>query len=106
MAAARAASRPVIVDFTASWCLNCNLFVKPVLEKSSVQKKLSEVNAACLVADLSLPNPEIQNELKHFQRDGVPLVLVYPRDPSAPPMVFDLPTASTIVKALDQAARL
>ena len=107
VAAARASSRPVVVDFTATWCPTCNTFVKPAFESAKVQRKLREVNAACLVADYSvLPNPAIQKELEYFKRDGVPLVLVYPRTPEAPPMVFDLPSASTLVKALDQASKL
>jgi thiol:disulfide interchange protein DsbD len=107
VAAARAASRPVIVDFTANWCLNCNLVVKPTLESASVQKKLRDVNAVLLVADYSVPKltPEITEELQRFKRDGVPLVLVYPCKSSSPPLVFDLPSSRTLVKALDQAAR-
>jgi len=106
VAEARAASRPVVVDFTATWCPNCNIVVKPAFESTKVQKKLKEVNAVCLVADYSLFPAAITEELQRFKRNGVPLVLVYPRNSSLQPMVFDLPTASKLVKALDQAFRL
>ena len=106
VAAARAASRPVVVDFTATWCPNCNIVVKPAFESAKVQKKLREVNAVCLVADYSLFPAAITEELQRFQRDGVPLVLIYPRNTALQPMVFDLPGSRKIVKALDQAARL
>lgn len=106
VAAARASSRVVVVDFTANWCATCNLLVKPALEDSQVQKKLSELNAVLLVADYTLtPNPAIQKELENWKRDAVPLVLVYPRNPDAQTMLFDLPTASVLVKALEQAAK-
>jgi thiol:disulfide interchange protein len=58
------------------------------------------------VADYSLFPPAITEELQRFQRDGVPLVLIYPRNTALQPMVFDLPGSRKIVKALDQAARL
>jgi len=106
VAAGRAALRPVVVDFTATWCPNCNIIVKPAFESAKVQKKLREVNALCLVADYSLFPAAITEELERYKRDGVPLVLVYPRDASLPPLVFDLPGSSTIVKALDQAVKL
>src|ERR1051326_9113637 len=48
VAEARAAGRPVVIDFTAKWCPTCNTIVKPSLANSSVQKKLKEVNAALL----------------------------------------------------------
>jgi thiol:disulfide interchange protein DsbD len=70
-----------------------------------VQNKIKEVNAVPLLANYTLQPPSITAELKRFGRAGVPLVLVYPRNPSAPPMVFDLITPSTILNALSQAAR-
>ena len=105
VAAGRAQSRPVVVDFTAIWCLTCNTVVKPAFENAKVQKKLRELNAVLLVADYSLPSTAISEELKRFKRDGVPMVLVYPRTPDAPPMMFDLPGSGTLLKALDQAAQ-
>jgi thiol:disulfide interchange protein len=44
VAAAQAAGHPVVVDFTAKWCPNCNIIIKPSLEDASVQSKLKEVN--------------------------------------------------------------
>jgi thiol:disulfide interchange protein len=37
---ARSEGRPVLVDFTAKWCLTCNTIVKPALESASVREKL------------------------------------------------------------------
>jgi len=50
--------------------------------------------------------PEITDELRRFNRAGVPLVLVYPKNSSEQPIV--LPEALTpgmIVNALERAAR-
>jgi len=105
VAAAQAAGRPVVVDFTAIWCPTCNTIVKPSFESGSVQKKLKEVDALTLVADFSLRPKDIEDELHRFRRDGVPLVLIYPKNPNEPPMVFDLVTPGIVLKALEQAVK-
>jgi thiol:disulfide interchange protein DsbD len=106
VAKARAEGRPVLVDFTANWCLTCQLNKKTSLEIASVQAKLKEVNAVALLGDYTRKSPEITAELKRFERAGVPLVLVYPKDASQPPQI--LPTILTpeiVLNALDTAAK-
>jgi thiol:disulfide interchange protein DsbD len=106
VASARASGRPVLVDFTAKWCFNCNVLVKPVLESTSVRKKLQEYNAAALLADYTLFPGDITEELRRFGRAGVPLVVVFPRDPQQPPIVLPaIPTPGMILKALETANR-
>jgi thiol:disulfide interchange protein DsbD len=105
VAAARAAGHPVVVDFTATSCLTCNKFVKPSFESESVQKKLKDVQAVTLVADYSLQPQDITDELRRFERSGVPFVLIYPPNAAQPPMTFDWVTPGTIVGALDRAVR-
>jgi thiol:disulfide interchange protein DsbD len=100
---ARAAGRPVVVDFTAKWCPTCNTIVKPTLENHAVQQKLQEINALPLLANYTRQPPDITDELQRFGRAGVPLVLVYPRNPDAAPMVFDLVTKDALLDALDRA---
>ncbi len=104
VAQARAEHRPVLVDFTAKWCLTCNTLIKPALESSSVRNKLREVNGVALLGDYTLFPDDITEELKRHERAGVPLVLVYPKDPDTPPIV--LPEALTpgmVVNALERA---
>jgi thiol:disulfide interchange protein DsbD len=105
VAEARAAGRPVVVDFTAKWCPTCNTIVKPSFENAAVQRKLKESNAVALLADYTRFPENITAELKRFQRAAVPLVLVYPRNANAPPLVFDLVTSSTLLDALDRATQ-
>ena len=103
--AARAEGRPVLVDFTADWCLNCQANKITSIEIEPVEKKLKQMNAVALIGDFTRKNPEIASELRRFERAGVPLVLVYPANPEEPPIV--LPPALTpqvVLNALDQAA--
>jgi thiol:disulfide interchange protein DsbD len=106
VAKARAAGRPVLVDFTANWCLTCQLNKKTSLEIDSVRAKLKAVNAVALLGDYTRKNPAITAELKRFERAGVPLVLVYPKDATQPPQL--LPTVLTpdiVLNALDAAIK-
>ena len=104
VAKARAEGRPVLVDFTADWCLTCNTVVKPALESSSVQTKLSDINAVKLLADYTRISPEITEELARFKRAGVPLVLVYPRNADKPAIVLpEALTAGMVLNALEKA---
>jgi thiol:disulfide interchange protein DsbD len=105
IAAARAEGRPVLVDFTAKWCLTCNTVVKPALENRTVRAKIKETNALPLLGDYTSFPPAITDELNRLGRAGVPVVLVYPKDPKAPPMVFDVVTSGTVVDALERAVR-
>jgi len=102
---ARAAGRPVVVDFTARWCPTCNTIVKPSFESAAVQKKLKEINAVALLADYTHFPEGITAELKRFQRAAVPLVLIYPRNAAAPPMIYDLVRPGVILEGLDKAAQ-
>jgi len=107
---ARAEGRPVLVDFTADWCVTCNIYVKPALEDAKVRAKIKESNTAALLADSSDASPEITAELKKFGSAGVPMVLVYPGDASKPPIVLqEFPSIGAakrrILEALTKAAQ-
>jgi thiol:disulfide interchange protein DsbD len=106
VARARAAGRPVLVDFTADWCLTCQVNKKTSLEVSSVRKKISALNVVALLGDHTHTPDRITAELNRFQRAGVPLVLVYPPDASAPPLVLpEILTPGTVLDALDRAVK-
>jgi thiol:disulfide interchange protein/DsbC/DsbD-like thiol-disulfide interchange protein len=92
VAQARAAGKPVLVDFTASWCVTCNAIVKPALESDSVSAKLKEMNAAALLADYTRAPTNITDEISKYGGAGVPLVLVYPKNPELPPIVLPQPS--------------
>jgi thiol:disulfide interchange protein DsbD len=106
VAKARAEGHPVLVDFTADWCWTCKVNKRVALDVAEVQAKLKEINAVTLVGDNTDEDPAIVAELKKFERAGVPLVLVYPRDASRPPVVLPaLLTSGIVLNALDEAAK-
>jgi thiol:disulfide interchange protein DsbD len=102
---ARSAGRVVLVDFTADWCITCQANKRLALEVPSVRAKIRQIGAAAFLADYTRFPENITEELNRFGRAGVPLVLVYPKDPNTAPIV--LPTALTpgiVLSALDRAA--
>lgn len=102
---ARAQGRPVLVDFTADWCLTCQVNKRTSLEVSSVREKLKALNAITLLADYTHFPDNITVELQHFQRAGVPLVLVYPKQADKPAIVLpEVLTPGIVLAALTQAA--
>ena len=106
VAQARAGGKPVLVDFTADWCLTCQVNKKIAIEIPSVRKKLKEINAVALVGDYTHFPDSITAELNRFDRAGVPLVLVYPKNPDAEPIVLPaILTPGIVLDALDRAAR-
>jgi thiol:disulfide interchange protein len=105
VAEARAAGHPVLVDFTADWCLTCQVNKTTSLEIDSVVQKLQQIDAVPFLADFTVSNPEISQELRRYNRAGVPLVIVFPADPNAAPILLpELLTPGVVLEALDLAA--
>jgi thiol:disulfide interchange protein len=103
---ARAAGRPVFVDFTADWCLTCQANKRFALEVPSVRAKLRAIQAVAFLGDYTRLPDNITEELNRYGRAGVPLVLVYPKNPNAPPIVLpEALTPGTVLAALERAAR-
>jgi thiol:disulfide interchange protein DsbD len=96
----------VLVDFTADTCLNCKFNLISSIDIPSVRARLKEINAATLIGDFTDEDPAIARELQRYGRGGVPLVLVYPKEPSKPPIALPpILTPSIVLTALDQAAK-
>jgi thiol:disulfide interchange protein DsbD len=107
---ARAEGRPVIVDFTAKWCITCNTIVKPALSRPAVIAQLERHQVAAFVADYSNYGADIAAEMKRFDRAAVPLVLVFRAKPDAAPIILPDPNpilgpghyADLVVQALQE----
>jgi len=75
---ARAAGHPVFIDFTAAWCLSCQVNERAVLKSADVQHEFSKNKVTLLKADWTQYDPEITKQLASVNRSGVPTYVIYP----------------------------
>ncbi len=69
--------RPVFVDFTAAWCLTCQVNEQVAFSDQTVIKKFKESNIAVLKADWTSKDESITKALAKFGRNSVPLYVLY-----------------------------
>lgn len=73
----RASGKTVFVDFTAAWCLSCQVNERVVLSRPEVKAALGK--GVAFKADWTDRDPVIEAELAAHGRAGVPLYIVYPK---------------------------
>jgi thiol:disulfide interchange protein DsbD len=101
--AARAQGRPVFVDFTAAWCVTCQVNKLGPLSSASVKAAFASHDVALFRADFTNRDDVIVAELARHGAPGVPLYLVYPDDGGAPEVLPPLLTNSIVIQALNRA---
>ena len=95
-----AQGRPVLVDFTAAWCISCQANKKLVLERDVVRRAFEARDVTLLRADWTRRDPAITAALASFGRNGVPLYLVYHSADQLPLMLPELLTVDIVLAAL------
>ncbi len=94
----------IFVDYTADWCANCKTMLKTAIERPEVIAAMKELDIIPYTADYTLPVPEITEDLKRFERGGVPVFVVYrPFDTEKPEILPEIITAEMLVGALKRA---
>jgi thiol:disulfide interchange protein/DsbC/DsbD-like thiol-disulfide interchange protein len=82
-----AQGRPVFLDFTAEWCITCQVNEKIVFSSEEVRDLIIKKNVTLMRADWTSKNPMITNALRRFGRNGVPLNVII-ASPSAEPVIL------------------
>jgi thiol:disulfide interchange protein len=93
-----AAGRPLLVNFTASWCLTCLVNERNAFADSAVQELFREKGVTLMKGDWTNRDPAITKALSSFGRAGVPLYVVYNAKPgSSEPLVLPQLLTANIV---------
>lgn len=104
VAALQAQGKPVFVNFTAAWCVTCQVNEKVAFSTGDVAAAFKRTGAVYLVADWTNRDGAIAKALAEHGRVGVPLYLVYGAKGGEPAVLPQLLTPALVADALDTAA--
>jgi thiol:disulfide interchange protein/DsbC/DsbD-like thiol-disulfide interchange protein len=78
-----ARGQPLLVNFTASWCLTCLVNERNAFADASVQEIFRGKGVTLMKGDWTNRDPAITKALAEFGRAGVPLYVVYNSEPGS-----------------------
>jgi thiol:disulfide interchange protein DsbD len=76
LAALTAQGRSVYLDFTAEWCITCQVNERIVFSSSEVRALIVQKNVALMKGDWTTKSPSITAALRRYGRNGVPLNVI------------------------------
>jgi thiol:disulfide interchange protein DsbD len=94
--------RPVFVDFTASWCLSCQVNERVALGKPDVLKAFADDKVVLMRADWTRYDDSITRALNSFGRSGVPTYALYVPGEAQPRLLPEVLTPGIVTDALAQ----
>ena len=90
----------VFVDYTAAWCLTCQVNKRTTLRTAAVEQAFRDGGVVLVQADWTARDPAITASLDGFGRSGVPLYVLYPGGGAAPVLLPEVLTPRTVLDAL------
>lgn len=100
----RGHGKAIFVDFTASWCITCQVNERTTLSTQAVKQAFTETGALYMVADSTKFNADIDEALNNLGQGSLPLYVLYPADGSAPEILPQVLTPSIVINALTKAS--
>jgi thiol:disulfide interchange protein DsbD len=101
LAELRAGGTPVFVDVTADWCITCLANESAVLLTDEMTAAFAAHGVTYMVADWTNYDADIAAFLRRHNRNGIPLYLMYPADPTREPLLLpQILTRNVVMDAL------
>ena len=94
--------RPVLVDFTASWCLTCQVNERVALSRPEVMQAFHSANVVLLRADWTQRDEAITQALTALGRSGVPAYALYIPGETSPRLLPEVLTPGIVTHALSK----
>ena len=95
---ARGSGHGVFIDFTAAWCINCQVNDRLVLQNPEVVKAFKDQGIVAFKGDWTKYDPLITQALASFGRDSIPVYVYYPPGANAPIILPQLITPKMILE--------
>ena len=89
----------MFVDFTAAWCLSCQVNERVVLDRADVQAAFRKSSVVLLRADWTRQDDAITEALAQLDRSGVPAYALYVGE-QAPQVLPEVLTPGIVINAL------
>jgi thiol:disulfide interchange protein len=97
----REEGRPVFVDFTARWCLTCQVNKKMALERPNVLAAFKKNHVVLMRADWTNKSDQITKALEQLGQRGVPVSAFYPKNGQDVRILPTLLTPQIILSSLE-----
>jgi thiol:disulfide interchange protein len=97
-----AAGQPVFVDFTASWCLSCQVNERVAIDRPEVTQAFQAKNVVLMKADWTRQDPAITQALTALGRSGVPVYALYAPSQTDPQLLPQVLTPGIVIDALNK----
>ncbi len=97
----RSQEQAVFIDFTAAWCVTCQLNKRRTLRDKTVIQAFEETNTVYMIADWTLQDAEITKALEAQGRNGVPLYLYYAPKAGTPKILPQILSSKLIINTLN-----
>ena len=90
------------MDFTAKWCLSCQVNERVALNQPEVEQAFQARNVVLMKADWTRHDEAITQALTALGRSGVPAYALYTPGQSEPQMLPEVLTPGIVTEALNK----